>query len=56
MDEDIKNLHDQLIRLQTELRSESKSKFNRINPFPKIYLAGKNEVNIGVGRKQCNYL
>lgn len=33
MDEDIKNLHDQLIRLQTELRSESKSKFNRINPF-----------------------
>jgi len=33
MDEDIKKLHNQLTRLQMQLRSESKSKFNRINPF-----------------------
>jgi len=33
MDEELNNLRNQLIRLQMELRSISKSKYNRINPF-----------------------
>lgn len=33
MDEELINLRDQLIRLHLELRSDSKSKYQRINPF-----------------------
>jgi acetyltransferase-like isoleucine patch superfamily enzyme len=33
MDEDLKNLRKQLIRLHHQLRNDSKSKYNRINPF-----------------------
>lgn len=33
MEDDLRSLHEQLIRLQAQLRSSSRAKYNRINPF-----------------------
>ena len=50
MDEKLNNLREQLIRLHVELRGNSKSKYNRINPFAEDLFSWKERGEFCAGK------